>query len=55
VRRTRAIELMGFIVAAITLYFYEWFLVFGDEVELLGTLRFSKGKILYYFVGELPS
>jgi hypothetical protein len=51
----RAIELIGSTVAAITLYFYEWFLVFNDEIELLGTARFSMGKILYYFVGDFPS
>jgi hypothetical protein len=54
-RCAKAIELIGSIVAAITLYFYEWLLVFDEEIELLGTLRFSRGKILYYFVGELPS
>ena len=54
-RLRRDTELIGSTVAAITLYFYEWFLVFKDEIELLGPLRFSKGKTLYYFVGDLSS
>lgn len=41
-------------MTAITICFYDWFVVFNDEVELLGSTRFSKGKILYYFVGPVP-
>ncbi|KAG8789742.1 hypothetical protein FRC15_003811 [Serendipita sp. 397] len=36
-------------LAAFTLCVYDWMLLFGDELELVGKSRWSLGKGLYYF------
>ena len=39
-------------VIALTICIYDWLIVFADEVELVGTSRWSLGKGLYYFVSS---